>query len=1000
MTQVNRLRQGGRIKRDNRVDFTFNGKVYSGYHGDTIASALLANNVKIVGHSFKYRRPRGIIGSGAEEPNAIFQLDEGAYTIPNIRATQTALAHGMVVKSVGPQKSIIKGYVIGKLARFMSPGFYYKTFMKPKLLWPYLEKAIRANTGLGHAPKQNDDDVYDKHMHHCDMLIIGAGPAGLSAALHAANTNARVMLVDEQNELGGCLLSENIIINEVECSEWLRAAVDTLNKASNVIVLCHSTAFGYYDHNFVAVKQLRSDYKKGGLKSRERLHRIRAKQIILATGSIERPIVFSNNDRPGVMLNSAVHMYIRRYGVLPGKNIVLFTANDTAYLTALAIIEAGGSVAAIVDCRKVTTHSLLFQLKDLGVDVYFNHAVIDVKGENSVTSAVVAPIDGAAKQVVGDAFEIQCDLIASSGGYSPVIHLHSHTGCRPQWSEQCIGFIPGNTLDDMHAAGACNGAQSLTACFSEGVDASKKALSLCGILSSKDVTHFLVNNEYKISYQAVFSVPHTDTVARAPKQFVDFQLDVTKAGIEQAACENFTSIEHVKRYTALGFGTDQGKLGNINGMAILADKLGQSIAETGTTIFRPAYTPVTFGAIAGRDVGQLFDPIRKTALHRWHEEHGAEFENVGQWKRPWFYPKINETMQQAVDRECLAVRHGVGILDASTLGKIDIQGPDAAEFLNRIYTNAYLKLGIGKCRYGLMLNEDGMVFDDGVCARLGTNHYLMYTTTGGAAKVFEHLECWHQTEWPELQVYFTSVTDHYVTATITGPDSRKVLSKLCTDIDLSSENFKFMDHRYGTVAGVKARVFRISFTGELTFEVNVNANYGRYVWQALINAGAEFNITPYGTEAMHVLRAEKGYVITGQETDGSVTPVDLNMSWALSKKKAFSYIGKRGLSRKDLMRENRKQLVGLVTNDPLKVIPEGAQIVNNNKSTPPSEMQGHVTSSYYSAALKHSVALALVKSGLNRMGETVFCYTPFGRMIEATITESIFYDKEGVRQHA
>ncbi|MDF1654375.1 MAG: sarcosine oxidase subunit alpha family protein [Coxiellaceae bacterium] len=995
MTQVNRLRQGGRIKRDSRIDFTFNGVRYSGYEGDTIAAALLANGIKTVGFSFKYRRPRGIVGSGAEEPNAIFQLDEGAFTIPNVRATQVELTAGMVVNSVGPTNSVIKNSVIGMLHKFMSPGFYYKTFMKPRFLWPYFEKALRANTGLGHAPKEKDKDDYDKLTHYCDLLIIGAGPAGLTAALNAANTAARVIVVDEQNELGGCLLSENLIINKMPCSEWLREAAHTLMDASNVIVLTKSIAFGYYDHNFVAVKQQCAGYKKQGLKVRERLHRIRAQQIILATGSIERPLVFSNNDRPGVMLNSAVNTYVRRYGVLPGKNIVLFTANDTAYLTALAIVEVGGSVAAIVDCRSVSRHPLLHQVKKHGVKVLFKHAVIDVKGKDSVAAAVVAPVDGSVKQVVGDAFEIECDLIASSGGYSPVIHLHSHTGCRPQWSDECIGFLPGNTLANVHAIGACNGTKSITACMSEGVDATAKALSHCGMVLDNDAIEYQVENEHEMSYQAVFSIPHEKSNARAPKQFVDFQLDVTKAAIEQAASENFTSIEHVKRYTALGFGTDQGKLGNINGMAILAEKLGQSIPETGTTIFRPAYTPITFGAIAGRDVNELFDPVRKTALHRWHEENGAKFENVGQWKRPWYYPRNQETMHEAVKRECLAVRNGVGIIDASTLGKIDIQGPDAAEFLNRIYTNAYLKLASGKCRYGLMLKEDGMVFDDGVCACLAENHYLMYTTSGGAARVFEHLECWHQTEWPDLKVYFTSVTDHYMTATVTGPDSRKVLSKICTDIDLSSEQFKFMDHRQGTVAGIKARVFRISFTGELTFEVNVNANYGRYIWQALMDAGSEFNITPYGTEAMHVLRAEKGFIIAGQDTDGSVTPVDLNMNWVLSKKKAFSYIGKRGLSREDLCRKDRKQLVGLVTKHPNTVIPEGAQITFGGSS----DMQGHVTSSYYSPVLKQSIALALIKSGLNRMGETVCCYDPAVGKINATITESIFYDKAGERQH-
>ena len=477
------------------------------------------------------------------------------------------------------------------------------------------------------------------------------------------------------------------------------------------------------------------------------------------------------------------------------------------------------------------------------------------------------------------------------------------------------------------------------------------------------------------------------------------QLDVTAAAIELAAREGYESVEHAKRYTAMGFGTDQGKLGNINGIAILANALGQTISETGTTMFRPAYTPTTFGAIAGRDIGALFDPERYTAMHRWHQEHGAIWENVGQWKRPWYFPQQSEHMHAAVNRECLAVRNSVGILDASTLGKIDIQGPDAAEFITRIYTNSYLKLAIGKCRYGVMLKEDGMIFDDGVTACLAENHYLMFTTTGGAAGVLAWLELWQQTEWPDLQVYFTSVTDHWATATVTGPNARKVIAKVCDDIDLSNDNFAFMDWRDGTVAEIKARLFRISFTGELSYEVNVPAHYGRFIWEKLLEAGKEFDITPYGTETMHVLRAEKGFIIVGQDTDGSVTPHDMNMSWVIAKNKTFSFLGKRSLERSDSLRDQRKQLVGLKTREPQQVLPEGAQIVNDPNQQLPMAMQGHVTSSYYSANLGHSIALAVVKGGLNRLGETVYCPLADGRILAAEIVSSVFYDPEGARQH-
>jgi sarcosine oxidase subunit alpha len=497
---------------------------------------------------------------------------------------------------------------------------------------------------------------------------------------------------------------------------------------------------------------------------------------------------------------------------------------------------------------------------------------------------------------------------------------------------------------------------------------------------------------------ALFHIPHTKPTSRAPKQFVDYQNDVTAAGIELATREGFESIEHVKRYTAMGFGTDQGKLGNINGMAVAAKSLNQTIPQTGTTIFRPNYTPVTFGAVAGRDCGALFDVSRFSAMHKWHVSNGALFEDVGQWKRPWYFPQGGETMQQALDRECKATRESVGILDASTLGKIDIQGKDAREFLARVYTNAWAKLPVGKCRYGLMCGEDGMVFDDGVTSCLADNHFLMTTTSGGAARVLEWLELYHQTEWPELEVYFSSVTDHWATMTISGPNARKLLAEV-TDIDLDRDTFKFMDWRQGDVAGVPARVFRISFTGELSYEINVQANYGLHVWEKLFEHGAKYNLTPYGTETMHVLRAEKGFIIAGQDTDGSVTPIDLGMSWCVSNTKPFSYIGKRGMAREDCVRTDRKHLVGLKTREPKVVIPEGAQAVNDPKQPIPMTMLGHVTSSYYSANLGHSVAMGFVRNGHNRMGETVFYPLADGRVIEAEICNPVFLDPKGERQN-
>ncbi len=1010
--QTNRLAAGGRIDRAKPVNFTFNGKPMQGVAGDTLASALLANGIDILGRSFKYGRPRGIVGHGAEEPNGIVQLGTGAQTVPNLRATQVELYEGLEAFTVGGWPSVefdLMG-MLGALGKLMPPGFYYKTFMRPKKLWMTYEHFIRKAAGLGRAPIEADPDTYDKLNQHCDVLVVGAGPAGLVAAREAARHGARVILADEQSEFGGSLLASTLSIGGQSATQWIAQIVAELRACDNVELLPRSTVFGYYDHNFLTLLERRTDHQgisaaatpqaATAKATRQRLHRVRAGQVVLATGAIERPLVFGNNDVPGVMLAASVSTYINRYAVAPGNKLVLFTTNDNAYQTAIDWQRTGRQVVAVVDSRANPSGALVKLAGQLGIKVIGGHGVIEAMGKKRVTAAVIAPLNQEGTAVTGSARRLGCDLIACSGGWSPAIHLSSHTGAKPRWSDEIVGFLPGESKQQERSAGAAKGTYTLLGCLHEGALAGADAARMAGF--GKGESHFVAPNIQELPQQpqqALFLVPHSKRTSRAPNQFVDFQLDVTAAGIELAAREGYESVEHVKRYTAMGFGTDQGKLGNINGMAILAKALGQSIPETGTTIFRPSYTPTTFGAIAGRDVGALFDPERYTAMHRWHREHGAEWENVGQWKRPWYFPKPGESMRDAVNRECLAVRNSVGILDASTLGKIDIQGPDAAEFISRIYTNAYLKLAPGKCRYGVMLKEDGMIFDDGVTACLGENHYLMFTTTGGAAGVLAWLELWQQTEWPELEVYFTSVTDHWATATVTGPSARKVIEKVCSDIDLSRDAFKFMDWRNGTVAGAKARVFRISFTGELSFEVHVPAHYGRHVWEKLMEAGEAFGITPYGTETMHVLRAEKGYIIVGQDTDGSMTPQDMNMDWVIGKNKTFSFIGKRSLQRSDCMRENRKQMVGLKPLDPNVVLPEGAQIVNDPNQPLPMAMQGHVTSSYYSACMKHSIALAVVKGGLKRMGEVVHCPLADGRAIAAEIVSSIFYDPKGERQN-
>ena len=931
MTQKNRLQNGGRIDRSQPLTFSYNGKEYQGFQGDTLASAMLANGIDLVGRSFKYSRPRGIVAAGAEEPNAVLQLGATEATqVPNVRATQQELFNGLVSASTNGWPSVetdIMG-MVGKLGgNLMPPGFYYKTFMFPQSLWENYETVIRKAAGLGRSPKQNDPDIYDNINQHCDVLIVGAGPAGLAAALTAARSGSRVILADENNEFGGCLLSTKETLDNHPASQWVKSVVEELSTLKNVMLLPRSTVNGYHDHNFVTIHQRCTDHLADiapALQVRQRMHKVRAKWVILATGAHDRPLVFANNDVPGCMVASAVSTYINRYGVVPGNELVLMTTNDYGYQAALDWHDAGRRVAAIVDTRTAANGDRAHAAREKGIHIILGSAVIEVHGGKRVSGVSIAPISQDGNKVTGSAKELSADTVASSGGWSPVIHLSCHTGSRPIWSDDVVGFLPGKTQQKQLTAGGINGQYDLASALNEGRTAGQQALRELG-LDAVDLVLPATNTLQQDAPMSLFHIPHIKPTSQAPKQFVDYQNDVTAAGIELACREGFESIEHVKRYTAMGFGTDQGKLGNINGMAVAAKILKKTIPETGTTIFRPNYTPITFGAIAGRHCGELFDPKRYSAMHQWHLERGAKFEDVGQWKRPWYFPRGAESMQDSLNRECLAVRNSVGILDASTLGKIDIQGKDAREFLGRVYTNAWAKLAVGKCRYGLMCGEDGMVFDDGVTACLGDQHFLMTTTTGGAARVLEWLELYHQTEWSELEVYFNTVTDHWSTLTISGPNSRKLLSELVENDDISNENFPYMDWKQITVAGVPARVFRISFTGELSFEINVQANYGMHVWEKLFAAGEKYNLTPYGTETMHVLRAEKGFIIAGQDTDGSVHPHDLGMSWCVAAKKPFSFIGKRGMARQDCLREDRKQLVGLKTKDPQQVIPEGAQ---------------------------------------------------------------------------
>jgi len=997
--QRNRLDAGGRIDRARPITFSFNGKSYPAFYGDTLASALLANGVSLVSRSFKYHRPRGIVGAGAEEPNAIMQIGSDATTQPNLKATQVELHDGLSAKTTKgwPNVKFDVAALNDTFSRLFGAGFYYKTFMFPKHSWDTYEKFIRHSAGFGTAPEHGDPDHYDHCNAHCDVLIAGAGPAGLMAALAAGRTGARVIVADEQSEFGGSLLSSNDTVDGKPAIDWVAEVVAELDRMPEVIRLPRSTVFGYYDHNFLGILERRTDHLGEHIhgEARQREWRVRARQVILAQGAIERPLVFSNNDRPGIMLASAVSTYINRYALCPGKRAVVFTNNDSAYQTALDLHHSGAGVM-IIDSRQEGAAGLADQAHAEGIPVMTGSIIANARGSRRVRSVDYIHWNGDPNAPVAKPISTECDLVAVSGGWSPAVHLHSQSGGRNTWNDKHHCFVPGDNVQECVSAGSCKGTWSLDKCLAEGAEAGRIAASKCGFDIAPvalPATDPLIQN----AIEALWRVPARKDPDRCPKQFIDYQVDATVADVRLAVREGYRNVEHVKRYTAMGFGTDQGKLGNINGMAVIAECLDKKIPDVGTTTFRPAYTPVTFGVCAGESVGDLYDPVRKTAIHEWHTHAGAPMEIVGQWHRPWYFPKENEDIHQSVHRECLAVRNSVGVMDASTLGKIDVQGPDAVTFLERIYTHNVSKMNVGRCAYGIMLGEDGMIMDDGVMARVGEKRFYLTTTTGGAANVMSWLELWLQTEWPEFKVHLTSLTDHYSTIAVAGPNSRKVIGKLGCDIDLDKESFPFMTVKPAMLADIPVQLFRVSFSGELAFEINVDSNYAHRMWQAVMKAGAEFDITPYGTESMHVLRAEKGFVIVGQDTDGSVTPVDLRMNWLLSKDKDF--IGKRSLARDDCVRSDRKQLVGLLSLDNESVIPEGAQLVDDPDKPVPVPMCGHVTSSYGSATLGHPIALGLVAGGHSRKDETIYALPTDGRRIPVKITSPVFYDAKGERQN-
>ncbi len=985
-----RLQKGGRlIDRAKPQEFTFNGKRMKGYAGDTLAAALLANDQMLLGRSFKYHRPRGLVAAGAEEPNALVNLGQGGRFEPNQRTTTTELFDGLTATSQNhwPSLEFDVGVVNNYAARFLPAGFYYKTFIHPRFAWKHIfEPVVRQSAGLGQVPKDRDADRYEQAYAFCDVLVAGGGIAGLQAALAAGASGARVILMEQAAHWGGRAPADGDVIDGLPAADWVKNALEALGKMQNVTLRSRCMAAGVYDHGYVLADEKVADHTPGDGRPKHRLWRIRAARIVTATGAIERPLAFAGNDIPGVMLASAVRDYVANWAVSPGDRTVVVTNNDDAYRTAIALKEAGLEVPAVIDARAEVTGDLPARARAMGIRVEAGRAVVKVKGAKRVTGVAIGLQAGEGAVLE----EISCDAVAMSGGWSPVVHLWSHCGGKLIWDDAQAHFRPDAARPPTNqdgaamvtAVGAANGAMSAAAALAD------VAAQMGGAVVPAEVVA-------EAPMAPVWVMPQGAGPALRMKMWLDYQNDVKVSDVQLAAREGYTSVEHTKRYTTLGMATDQGKLSNINGLAVLADALGEQIPQVGTTTFRPPYTPVTIGALAGEARGEIFQPLRRTPMHGWHEANGAYLEPVGLWRRPYCYPRGAESHEQAVHREILNTRANVGMLDASTLGKIIVKGPDAGRFLDMLYTNVMSSLPVGKCRYGLMCNEQGFLSDDGVVVRLSEDSWLCHTTSGGADRIHAWMEDWLQCEWWDWQVYTANVTEQYAQIAVAGPNARKVLEKL-GGMDVSKAALPFMGFADGTLAGLPVRVYRISFSGELSYEIATPAGHGLALWQALMAAGAEFGVMPYGTEAMHVMRAEKGFIMIGDETDGTVIPQDLNLGWAISKKKA-DYLGKRGQERVYLASPDRWKLAGFETLDG-SVIPDGAYIpAEGHNPNGQRNTQGRVTSTYHSPTVKRGIAMGLIRGGMDRVGEVVEFTKMEGGTVKARVVDPVFYDKEGAR---
>ena len=982
MSQTHRI-GGGQVDQSREISFRFNDTWMRGHPGDTLASALLANGQKLVGRSFKYHRPRGIFTAGSEEPNALVQLRTGAHQEPNTRATTVELFDDLRATSQNHRGSLEWDLtaVTDLMSPFLSAGFYYKTFMWPRAFWEKLyEPVIRASAGLGRLSMKEDPDQYDKGFLHCDLLVIGAGPSGLMAALTAGRSGARVILADEDFAPGGRLNAETLELGGMAGADWAAQVVAELADMPNVRVMPRTTVYGAYDHGIYGALERCTDHlAESGGKPRQMLWRVYSKRAVLAAGATERPIAFGNNDRPGVMMAGAVRAYVNRFGVTPGHHVAVFTNNDDGWRTAKDLVGKGVEVVAVIDSRD-------------------KPAVCDIPGARHVRGAAVMDTvgrKGIKSITLTDGQVIPADSLAVSGGWNPNVHLTCHQRGRPEWRDDLQAFVPGGALPPgMAVAGAANGQMTLAAALAEGQAQAKAQL--------EGLSHTVANVELPQAEDEPREAAAFWHVKDSKKRaWVDQQNDVTVKDVKLANREGFRSVELLKRYTTLGMATDQGKTSNIAGLAILAEESGKTIPEVGTTIFRPPYTPVPIGALGGRSRGRDFRPYRLTPSHKWAEENGATFVEVGSWLRAqWFARDGEKGWRDSVDREVEMTRNSVGICDVTTLGKIDVQGKDAAEFLNKVYANGFAKLAVGKVRYGLMLREDGIAYDDGTTARLGENHFVMTTTTANAGVVFRRLEFARQCLWPNLDVHLISTTDGWAQFAVAGPNSRSLLQKVVDkEHDLSNEGFPFMACGEVTVCGgMPARLFRISFSGEMAYEIAVPARYGNSMMDVLMEAGQEFDAVPYGTEALGVMRIEKGHA-AGNELTGQTTAHNLGMGRMVSQKKEC--IGNVLSQRPEMVRDDAVKLMGFKPVNPAEALIAGMHFINRNATANMDNDQGWMTSVAYSPSLGHSIGLGFVKSGDTRKGEIIRAVSPVhGKEVEVEIVSAHFIDPEGERLRA